>query len=390
MQRLLDSFAKLRKTCALVIGDFMLDIYIRGSVERISPEAPVPILKVNSQEIRVGGAGNVIMNLLALDAEVIALGRIGDDREGSQIQQILEEKGVSIPYIYKEKGFVTPTKSRLIGDSQQLYRIDKESINPIAINIEEEILAILPSIISKTNIVVISDYKKGTVSTNILRSIFILSQENNIPVIIDPKGDNFWQYQGAYLIKPNLKEAYLAARASMESSLEEVAKILIEQTKVKYLLITRSEKGISLFQASDGSRKDFSVYSKEVKDVTGAGDSVLAMLAVSIANHISIDNAVRLANITGTLAVEKIGCVSIDLTKIAECILRNHQREQRNKVAHGVYNKLEWDSEENLQIIKKSLAGYQMIVIDSNKTLSSFCCEKFSSLKEKYLSLIHI
>ena len=121
MQRLLDSFAKLRKTCALVIGDFMLDIYIRGSVERISPEAPVPILKVNSQEIRVGGAGNVIMNLLALDAEVIALGRIGDDREGSQIQQILEEKGVSIPYIYKEKGFVTPTKSRLIGDSQQLY-----------------------------------------------------------------------------------------------------------------------------------------------------------------------------------------------------------------------------------------------------------------------------
>ena len=203
-------------------------------------------------------------------------------------------------------------------------------------------------------------------------------------MIIDPKGDNFWQYQGAYLIKPNLKEAYLAARASMESSLEEVAKILIEQTKVKYLLITRSEKGISLFQASDGSRKDFSVYSKEVKDVTGAGDSVLAMLAVSIANHISIDNAVRLANITGTLAVEKIGCVSIDLTKIAECILRNHQREQRNKVAHGVYNKLEWDSEENLQIIKKSLAGYQMIVIDSNKTLSSFCCEKFSSLKEKY------
>ena len=162
-------------------------------------------------------------------------------------------------------------------------------------------------------------------------------------MIIDPKGDNFWQYQGAYLIKPNLKEAYLAARASMESSLEEVAKILIEQTKVKYLLITRSEKGISLFQASDGSRKDFSVYSKEVKDVTGAGDSVLAMLAVSIANHISIDNAVRLANITGTLAVEKIGCVSIDLTKIAECILRNHQREQRNKVAHGVYNKLEWD-----------------------------------------------
>lgn len=384
MQRLLDSFAKLHKTRALVIGDFMLDIYIRGRVERISPEAPVPILKVNSQERRVGGAGNVIMNLLSLDAEVIPLGRIGDDNEGSQIERILEEKGVSIPYIYKEKGFITPTKSRLIGDSQQLYRIDKENVDPIAIDIEEKILAILPSVISKTSIIVISDYKKGTVSTKILRAIFTLSKENDIPVIIDPKGDNFREYQGAYLIKPNLKEAYIAARASMQSSLEEVAKILIEQTQVKYLLITRSEKGISLFQASDKTRKDFPVYSREVKDVTGAGDSVLAMLAVSIANHISIDHAVKLANISGTLAVERIGCVSIDLTKVAEYILRNHQREQRNKIAHGIYNKLEWDSEQSLEIIKKLLSGYQIIVIDSNKILSSFCCEKFSSLKEKY------
>lgn len=384
MQKLLDSFANLHKVRALVIGDFMLDIYIKGCVERISPEAPVPILKVNSQEIRVGGAGNVIMNLLALDAEVVPFGRIGDDREGSQIQQILEDKGISIPYIYKEKGFITPTKSRLIGDSQQLYRIDKESITSIAIDIEEKILAILPSIISETNIVVISDYKKGTVSINILQLIFTFAGDLGIPVIVDPKGDNFLQYKGAYLIKPNLKEAYIAARASMESSIEEVAKILIEQTKTKYLLITRSEKGISLFQANDESRRDFPVYSREVKDVTGAGDSVLAMLAVSIANHISIDNAVKLANISGTLAVERIGCVSIDLTKIAEYILRNHQREQRNKVAHGVYSKLEWNSEENLEIIKKSLSGYQVIVIDSNKTLSSFCCKKFSSLKEKY------
>lgn len=384
MQRLLDSFAKLRKIRALVIGDFMLDIYIRGAVERISPEAPVPILKVHSQELRVGGAGNVVMNLLALDAEVVPLGRIGNDIEGSQIQQIFEEKGISIPYMYKEKNFVTPTKSRLIGDSQQLYRIDKEIVTSIATDIEEKILTILPSIISETNIVVISDYKKGTVSTTILQSIFNLSKENNIPVIVDPKGDNFRQYEGAYLIKPNLKEAYIAARVSMDTSLEEVAKILIEQTEVKYLLITRSEKGISLFQASDESRRDFPVYSREVKDVTGAGDSVLAMLAVSIANGISIDNAVRLANISGTLAVEKIGCVSINLTKIAECILRNHQREQRNRVAHGVYNKLEWDSEENLEIIKKSLSGYEVIVIDSNETLSSFCYQKFSCLKEKY------
>lgn len=383
MQRLLDSFAKLHKTRALVIGDFMLDIYIRGSVERISPEAPVPILKVNSQELRVGGAGNVIMNLLALDAEVVALGRIGDDNEGSQIELILQEKGVSIPYIYKEKGFVTPTKSRLIGDSQQLYRIDKESINPIAIDIEEKILATLPSVISETKIVVISDYKKGTVSTKILQSIFTLSKENNIPVIIDPKGDNFREYKGAYLIKPNLKEAYIAARVSMQSPLEEVAKILIKQTQVKYLLITRSEKGISLFQVSDETRKDFPVYSREVKDVTGAGDSVLAMLAVSIANHISMDNAVKLANISGALAIERIGCVSITLTDIAECILHEQQREQRDNVTFGMYTKSFWDSEEDLCIIKKLLPGYQIIIINSKETMFPLAFDILLTKKEK-------
>lgn len=379
MQRLLDSFAKLHKTRALVIGDFMLDIYIRGSVERISPEAPVPILTVNSEETRVGGAGNVIMNLLALDAEVVALGRIGDDTEGSQIQKILEDKRIGISYIYKEKGFATPTKSRLIGDSQQLYRIDKESVSPIAIDIEEKILAILPSIIAKINIVVISDYKKGTVSTNILRSIFTISRENNIPVIIDPKGDDFSQYEGAYLIKPNLKEAYIAARASMQCSLEEVAKILIKQTRVKYLLITRSEKGISLFQEGDETRRDFPVYSREVKDVTGAGDSVLAMLAVSIANHISIDNAVKLANISGALAIQRIGCVSITLTDIAEYILHE---QQKDNVLFDMYTKAYWDSEEDLQIIKKLLPGYQIIIINLKDTIFSLAFDTLLSKKE--------
>lgn len=385
MQNLLDNFTKLHKIRALVIGDFMLDIYVRGDVERISPEAPVPILRVNSQEMRAGGAGNVIMNLLALDADVTPLGRIGDDIEGSQIQKILEERGVDISYIYREKGYITPTKSRLIGDSQQLYRIDKEVACAIQVEIEKKIQTVLPSIIPNIDIIVVSDYKKGAISPNILQSIFVLSKKYNVPVIVDPKGDNFAKYKGAYLIKPNLKEAYIAARMSIESPLEEVARILIEQSNVRYLLITRSEKGMSLFQKSGQRRRDFSVYSKEVKDVTGAGDSVLAMLAVSIANHISIDSAIKLANISGALAIERLGCVSISLENIAEYILRQHQRKQRNKVVHeGMYRNLEWNSEENLEVIKKSLSGYLIIVIDSNKMLPSFYFERFLSLKEKY------
>lgn len=384
MQNLLDSFTKLHKIRALVIGDFMLDIYVKGDVERISPEAPVPILRVNSQEMRAGGAGNVIMNLLALDADVTPVGRIGDDTEGSQIQKILEDRGVDISYIHREKGYMTPTKSRLIGDSQQLYRIDKEVTCAIQVDIEKKIQNVLPYIVPNIDIIVVSDYKKGAISDKILQSIFALSQEYSVPVVVDPKGDNFTKYKGAYLIKPNLKEAYIAARMSIESPLEEVARILIQQSKVRYLLITRSEKGMSLFQKDGQQQRDFSVYSREVKDVTGAGDSVLAMIAVSIANHISIESAIQLANISGALAIERLGCVSISLENIAEYILRERQRKQRNKVAHSIHNKLEWNSEENLEVIKKSLSRYQIIVIDSNKILPSFCFERFLSLKEKY------
>lgn len=383
MQTLLDSFTKLQKIRALVVGDLMLDIYVKGEVERISPEAPVPILKVNSQEMRAGGAGNVIMNLLALDADVTALGRIGDDIEGSQIQEILQKNAVDISYIYREDGYITPTKSRLIGNSQQLYRIDKEINRPIRIDIEEKILNVIPSIISCIDIILVSDYKKGTISPRILEATFALSKEYDIPVIVDPKGDDFGQYKGAYLIKPNLKEAYIAARISPQSSLDEVARILIEQSNVKYLLITRSEKGISLFEKDKQKRRDFSVCSREVKDVTGAGDSVLAMLAVSIANHVAIDNAIQLANISGALAIERLGCVSISLSDIAEYILRQHQTEQRNKLAHGIPNKLQWNSEKDLEVIKKSLSGYQLIVIDSSERLASFSFERFLPLKEK-------
>lgn len=384
MQMLLDSFTKLHKIRAMVIGDFMLDIYVKGEVERISPEAPIPILKVNSQEMRAGGAGNVIMNLLALDADVTALGRIGDDIEGAQIQKILQDNGVDTSYIYREDGYITPTKSRLIGNSQQLYRIDKEVNRPIKIDIEEKILTIMPSIISSIDIILVSDYKKGTISTSILNAIFALSKEYNIPVVVDPKGDDFVQYKGAYLIKPNLKEAYIASRISIESPLDEVAQILIEQSNVRYLLITRSEKGMSLFEKDKQKRRDFSVHSREVKDVTGAGDSVLAMLAVSIANRIAIDNAIQLANISGALAIERLGCVSISLSNIAEYILRQHQREQRNKIAHSIHNKLDWNCQKDLEVIKKSLSGYQVIVIDSSERLASFCFEKFLSLKEKH------
>lgn len=383
MQTLLDSFTKLQKIRALVVGDLMLDIYVKGEVERISPEAPVPILKVNSQEMRAGGAGNVIMNLLALDADVTALGRIGDDIEGSQIQEILQKNAVDISYIYREDGYITPTKSRLIGNSQQLYRIDKEINCPIRIDIEEKILNVIPSMMSCIDIILVSDYKKGIISPRILEAIFALSKEYDIPVIVDPKGDDFGQYKGAYLIKPNLKEAYLAARISPQSSLDEVAQILIQQSNVKYLLITRSEKGISLFEKDKQKRRDFSVCSREVKDVTGAGDSVLAMLAVSIANHVAIDNAIQLANISGALAIERLGCVSISLSDIAEYILRHHQTEQRNKLAHGIPNKLQWNSEKDLEVIKKSLSGYQLIVIDSSERLASFSFERFLPLKEK-------
>lgn len=320
MVNLAEAFHKFRSIRALVVGDFMVDKYTLGTVKRISPEAPVSVLKVEKEETRAGGAGNVALNLHSLGSKVFVLGRVGNDANGALLKDTLGCVCTNTLGLYTEESYQTPVKNRFIADAQQVLRVDYEESNRINVTLEEKIIEELPAILKEINVVAVSDYNKGFLSTKVLSSLIELCRKSNIPVVVDPKGLDFSKYRGATLIKPNLSEAYLASSLDEKNSLDMIASVLQEKTCVDWLLITRSKDGISLFER-DGSRSDFPVRSHEVKDVTGAGDTVLAIMAICIANHIDIAAAIHLANIAAGLSIERLGCASITISDFARRLL---------------------------------------------------------------------
>ena len=247
MVKLLSSFSRLRPSKILVIGDFMLDTYTTGKVRRISPEAPVPILHVQSSHDLPGGAGNVVLNLKALGASVIAVGRVGEDKEGLRLKDLLGKEGVDISGIFTQEGISTPLKNRLIADAQQLIRVDQECISSLSSGVESQVIEYITSVISQVEVIAISDYAKGFLSKTLLRYVIDLAKEKGIPTIVDPKGNDFTKYWGATLIKPNLQEAVAASKLSSDADLDAVGSSLFEQTGSEIIMVTRSEKGISLF-----------------------------------------------------------------------------------------------------------------------------------------------
>ena len=320
VKKLSGIFSRLSPVRVLVIGDFMYDTYTTGKVRRISPEAPVSVLHVLREESLPGGAGNVALNLISLGASVVAVGRVGHDAAGKNIVQALTNEGVNTEGMIFQNKFQTPVKNRLIADAQQVLRVDFENITPIPEQVEQEVIEKLPSLLQDVNIIAISDYGKGFLSRSLLMGVIEMAKAKNIPIIVDPKGDDFTKYQGATVLKPNLQEAYDAAKLTREASLEQVAEVLFKKVTVDMLMITRSEAGISLF-TRDGKRLDFPVRSKEVKDVTGAGDTVLAMVSVALGNQLDIKYGAQLANIAAGIAIERLGCARINLSDLAVRLL---------------------------------------------------------------------
>lgn len=320
MKHLAKSFRAIKPFSALVIGDFFVDTYTSGRVKRISPEAPVQVLEVEAQESRPGGAGNAAKNIAAIGGQVQVLGRIGSDLEGRQLQAELTKYGIDASQLVQEPGYKTPVKNRLIAGSQQLLRVDFEAITSLTEELNAVVIEQLRTIIPTVQVVAISDYGKGFLSRAVLQATIEIAQEASVPVIVDPKGTDFTKYKSATLIKPNLSEAYAAAKLPSSANLDLVAQELLQQTNANYLLITRSEAGISLFEAQ-GKRSDFPVQSKEVKDVTGAGDTVLAIMSLAIANQFDLATATQLANIAAGLSIERLGCVQVTLPEIAKRLL---------------------------------------------------------------------
>jgi rfaE bifunctional protein kinase chain/domain len=351
LSRMLSRFSPVR---VLVIGDFMLDTYTTGKVKRISPEAPVSVLHVQKEESRPGGAGNVVLNLVSLGARVIAVGRIGYDIAGEELRDALEHEGVDVENLILQKGYKTPVKNRLIAEAQQILRVDFETVSPLPEQLEEEVIERFLPLIDKVQIVAISDYGKGFLSRSLLKKIIEISSEKEIPVIVDPKGDDFSKYYGAKVIKPNLTEAYAAAKLPPEASLDQVASVILQNCGVEMLIVTRSEAGISLFNKA-GQQFDFPVRSKEVKDVTGAGDTVLSMISVALANKLDIKYGAQLANIAAGMAIERLGCARINLSEMAERLLE-----------YDVENKI--FDEEHLFALQQALKGKRYSVLGLNST----------------------
>lgn len=306
-----------KKLNILVIGDLMIDHYLWGKCERISPEAPVQVVNVQKESSVLGGAGNVINNLRALGSNVEVISVIGDDEVANELKNLLKNIDVKSDTLVVEENRKTSKKSRLIASQQQILRYDKESIEDISQNSCNEILKNLEKNISTYNAIILSDYGKGVLTTSLTKDIISLSNKNSVKVFVDPKGKDYSKYKNAYTLTPNKKEAIEATNIDIkdETSLLEAIKKLKESCNLGVSLITLSEQGIAIF---DEKLEIKPTVAREVYDVTGAGDTVIASIAFAIASGIQIEEAVKFANLAAGVVVGKIGSATASLDEIYE------------------------------------------------------------------------
>ena len=301
----------------LVIGDLMIDQYLWGSSERISPEAPVPIIKITSDSEVLGGAGNVVNNLKKLDSKVDLISVIGNCQTSSDIQDLLVEIGVDTKYLIKQKNRIVSKKSRIIASQQQVVRYDRESSEDIDQQSENTLIKKLKENISKYEVILVSDYGKGVLTSKVTKILIQEANANNIKVLVDPKGNDYSKYKGAYLLTPNKKEASEATKINIKDnkSLHRAVSQLKSELDLDVSLITMSEEGIAVY---DNELRIKPTITKEVFDVTGAGDTVLSSLGYALACNSSIDEAVEFSNLAAGVVVSKIGSATATLNEIIQ------------------------------------------------------------------------
>ena len=306
-----------KKPTILVIGDLMIDHYLWGSCDRISPEAPVQIVDVKKESLVLGGAGNVINNLRAMNSNVDVISVIGKDDVANELKTLLNQIEVSSEMLIVENSRKTSKKSRLIASQQQVLRYDMESVEDISQNSEKEIIEKLSINIKKYDSIILSDYGKGVLTTNLTKTIIKIANENKIKVLVDPKGKDYSKYRGAYTLTPNKKEAIEATNIEIKdnSSLELAIKQIKQSCDLEVALITLGENGIALF---DYDLKIQPTVAKEVYDVTGAGDTVIGSIAFALANNLNIQEAVNFANLAAGVVVSKLGSATVTLDEIYE------------------------------------------------------------------------
>lgn len=322
--RLLDNN---QKKC-LVIGDLMLDHYVFGKCDRISPEAPVPVFEMESEKFMLGGAGNVVNNLAAFGINCDVIGVIGKDKEGEILNDLLKSTDfINTDGVFIDDSRCTTLKKRLIASGQQLLRLDSETRETISVDLENKLISFINKRLNEYSLVLISDYNKGVVSESLCKKIIPLCKDNGILVIVDPKGKDFSKYSYAHLIKPNLKELFYASGIENIdlNNLSEISQKMKNQLNLDAIIVTLGDQGIFV---SHITNEIISTKANRVYDVSGAGDTVFASIAICLLNNFSLLDSCIFANAAASIVIQKIGSETVS---IKEVILKINEDGRENK-----------------------------------------------------------
>ena len=321
-RRLKELFDNFKGRRVAVVGDLMLDRYFWGSVARISPEAPVPVVEVESESARLGGAANVAHNIKSLGAEPILIGVVGKDNSGDLLRDLLIENKFSTSGLIVDETRPTTVKTRVIAHNQHVVRIDRETKTEISYTLQHRALDVLRQNIHSLDAIIIEDYDKGVIVKSLIKQIVDLANESKKIVTADPKFNNFFEYRGVTVFKPNRKEVeeVMGIRLLDEGTVSEAGKALLERLQAKNVLLTRGEKGITLFEG-DGTVTHVATKARRVADVSGAGDTVISTLTVALASGASTREAAALANYAGGVVCEEVGIVPIDREALFSAVM---------------------------------------------------------------------
>jgi D-beta-D-heptose 7-phosphate kinase/D-beta-D-heptose 1-phosphate adenosyltransferase len=317
---------KMKPAPILVAGDVMVDEYILGEVDRISPESPVPVLVARDRLRKLGGAGNVVRNLVSLGGQVALFATVGKDEAGEWFKQHCEAMTVDSFWLKDDLSRPTTIKTRVVARNQQIVRIDEEHVREIDPTIEQAVIEDVKNVIPQVKAVLISDYGKGFLSSPLLEALLSMAKKHGLPVFVDPKGMDYSRYVGATYITPNVREASQASGVEIRdnASLIKAGETLLGQTEAEGIVITRGREGITLVSRG-GKSQDFPVKPVEIVDVTGAGDTVVSTLALAVAGNLPIEEAIELANLAASLVVSRFGAASVTLEQMAESLREAHQ-----------------------------------------------------------------
>ena len=317
VSELINGFSRLK---VLIIGDLMIDSYTWGRVSRISPEAPVPVVNVIRRESRLGGAGNVVLNIASLGATAVICSVIGDDAPGRELQKIILDSNLSTEGLIVEPGRMTTVKERIIAGSQQVVRVDSETESSISSSSQKALLAHIKDSISDVDVIIFEDYDKGVLNDSLIQSVISMAKEINIPTVVDPKRKNFFAYKGATLFKPNLHElrdglGLMPMDFDVDHLAETVRKFKVSQ-EFTGVFVTLSERGVYIDFEND--QQLIPAHIRQISDVSGAGDTVISIAACVLALGGSTEQIASLANLGGGLVCESLGVVPINLALLSK------------------------------------------------------------------------